>query len=303
MTSATGRTTPDPMRSRIATTMGKAKILTEAAPYIQRFSGKTVVIKYGGSAMTDDSLRASFAGDVTLLSLVGIKPVIVHGGGPQITELHDRLGKATEFRDGHRVTDAESLEITRMVLVGKINRDIVRLINRHGPHAVGISGEDAGLLLAAKRHPELGFVGDVEAVNPHIVLRLLAEDLIPVISTIGTDASGQAYNINADAVAGAVAATLAAEKVVYLTDVEGLQRDIGDPTSLISRVTADELDRLVDAGAIGAGMIPKVAACAHAVRHGVTSAHMINGTVPHVLLVELFTDAGIGTMITSGVES
>ena len=274
------------------------EVLLQALPYIQRFRGKIVVVKYGGNAMVDAALSEQFAEDVVLMHQVGIKPVIVHGGGPQITELHGRLGKATEFRDGHRVTDAESLEITRMVLVGKVNREIVSLINRHGPLAVGISGEDAGLLLAAERHPELGFVGDVETVNPHIVERLLAEDLIPVISTIGTDAGGQAYNINADAVAGAVAAALGAEKVIYLTDVEGLQSDVDDPTSLITRTTADELDVFVANGVVGSGMIPKVAACAHAVRHGVTSAHMLNGTTPHVLLVELFTDAGIGTMIT-----
>jgi acetylglutamate kinase len=276
------------------------EVLLQALPYIQRFRGKTVVVKYGGNAMTDRALAAQFAEDVVLMHQVGIKPIIVHGGGPQITELHGRLGKQTEFKDGHRVTDAESLEITRMVLVGKVNREIVSLINRHGPHAVGIAGEDAGLLLAAERHPELGFVGDVEAVNPHIIERLLAEDLIPVVSTIGSDAAGQAYNINADAVAGAIAAALGAEKVVYLTDVEGLQRDVGDPTSLISRATASELDAFVESGVVGSGMIPKVAACIHAVRHGVTSAHMINGTTPHVLLVELFTDAGIGTMITLG---
>ncbi len=275
-----------------------SEVLLQALPYIQRFRGKVVVVKYGGNAMTDPVLAAQFAEDVVLMHQVGIKPVIVHGGGPQITELLGRLGKETQFKDGHRVTDAESLEITRMVLVGKVNRQIVSLINRHGPHAVGISGEDAGLLLAAERHPELGFVGDVEAVNPHIIQRLLAEDLIPVVSTIGSDASGQAYNINADAVAGAVAATLEAEKVVYLTDVEGLQQDVTDESTLISRTTATELDALVDAGVVGTGMIPKVAACLHAVRHGVSSVHMINGTIPHVLLVELFTDAGIGTMIT-----
>ncbi|NNF88710.1 MAG: acetylglutamate kinase [Acidimicrobiia bacterium] len=275
-----------------------SEVLLQALPYIQRFRGKVVVVKYGGNAMVDPALSAQFAEDVVLMHQVGIKPVIVHGGGPQITELHGRLGKQTEFKDGHRVTDAESLEITRMVLVGKVNREIVSLINRHGPHAVGISGEDAGLLLAAERHPELGFVGDVEAVNPHIIERLLAEDLIPVVSTIGSDSAGQAYNINADAVAGAVAASLGAEKVVYLTDIEGLQRDVADPTTLINRATATELDALVEDGVVGTGMIPKVAACTHAVRHGVTSAHMINGTTPHVLLIELFTDAGIGTMIT-----
>ncbi len=275
-----------------------SEVLLQALPYIQRFRGKVVVVKYGGNAMVDPALAAQFAEDVVLMHQVGIKPVIVHGGGPQITELHGRLGKVTEFKDGHRVTDAESLEITRMVLVGKVNREIVSLINRHGPHAVGISGEDAGLLLAAERHPELGFVGDVEAVNPNIIERLLAEDLIPVVSTIGSDASGQSYNINADAVAGAVAAALGAEKVVYLTDVEGLQRDVEDPTTLINRATAADLDAFVEEGVVGTGMIPKVAACIHAVRHGVASAHMINGTIPHVLLIELFTDAGIGTMIT-----
>ena len=279
------------------------EVLLQALPYIQRFRGKVVVVKYGGNAMTDPALSAQFAEDVVLMHQVGMKPVIVHGGGPQITELHGRLGKETEFKDGHRVTDAESLEITRMVLVGKVNREIVSLINRHGPHAVGIAGEDAGLLIAAERHPELGFVGDVEAVNPHIIERLLAEDLIPVVSTIGSDSDGQAYNINADAVAGAVAAALGAEKVVYLTDVEGLQRDVNDPTTLIGRATDSELDDLVEGGVVGSGMIPKVAACIHAVRHGVTSAHMINGTTPHVLLVELFTDAGIGTMITRGPSS
>jgi acetylglutamate kinase len=279
------------------------EVLLQALPYIRRFRGKIVVVKYGGSAMTDPALAAQFAEDVVLMHQVGMKPVIVHGGGPQITELHGRLGKQTEFKDGHRVTDAESLEITRMVLVGKVNREIVSLINRHGPHAVGIAGEDAGLLLATERHPELGFVGDVEAVNPHIIERLLAEDLIPVVSTIGSDAAGQAYNINADAVAGAIAAALGAEKVVYLTDVEGLQRDVADPTTLIGRATASELDALVENGVVGSGMIPKVAACIHAVRHGVTSAHMVNGTTPHVLLVELFTDAGIGTMITLGESS
>ncbi len=274
------------------------EVLLQALPYIQRFRGKVVVVKYGGNAMVDPTLSEKFAEDVVLMHQVGIKPVIVHGGGPQITELHGRLGKVTEFKDGHRVTDAESLEITRMVLVGKVNREIVSLINRHGPHAVGISGEDAGLLLAAERHPELGYVGDVEAVNPHIVERLLAEDLIPVVSTIGTDSRGQAYNINADAVAGAVAATLGAEKVIYLTDVEGLLRDVDDRTSHIQRATCDELDELVEQGAVGTGMIPKVAACVHAVRPGVASAHMITGTTPHVLLIELVPDEGIGTMIT-----
>lgn len=274
------------------------EVLVQALPYIQQFRGKTVVVKYGGNAMVDPVLAAQFAEDVVLMHSVGIRPVIVHGGGPQITELMARLGKTAEFIDGHRVTDAESLEITRMVLVGKVNREIVALINNHGPIAVGVSGEDAGLLLASERHPELGFVGDVEAVNPHIILRLLAEDLVPVVSTIGSDGSGQAYNINADTVAGALAAALGAEKVVYLTNVEGLHGDLADPTTLIRRTTAAELETMVKDGVIGSGMIPKVAACIHAMEQGVPSAHILNGTTPHVLLVELFTDEGVGTMVT-----
>jgi acetylglutamate kinase len=247
---------------------------------------------------TAATFAARFAEDVVLLHTVGIRPVVVHGGGPQISALMDRLGKKAEFRDGLRVTDAETVDIARMVLVGKVNRDIVSGINVHGPLAVGLSGEDAGLIVASARHPDLGFVGDVEAVNPSILERLLAEDLIPVLSTIGSGPDGQAYNINADTVAGAVAEALGAEKVVYLTDVEGLLADVDDPTSLITRVTADDLQAMIDDGRLGGGMIPKVAACVHAVEHGVTSAHILDGRVPHVLLLELFSDAGIGTMIT-----
>ena len=281
--------------SEIKTT---AEVLVHALPYIQKFRGKAVVVKYGGNAMIDPELASQFAEDAVLMHSVGIKPIVGHGGGPQITDLMTRLGKTSEFKDGHRITDAESLEITRMVLVGKVNREIVTLINRHGPVAVGVSGEDAGLLLASERHPELGFVGDVEAVNPHIILRLLAEDLIPVVSTIGSDGAGQAYNINADTVAGALAAALGAEKVVYLTNVEGLHGDLADPTTLIRRTTAPQLEKMMEEGVIGAGMIPKVAACIHAMEQGVPSAHVLNGTTPHVLLIELFTDEGIGTMIT-----
>jgi len=278
----------------------RADVLVEALPYIRRFAGSTVVVKYGGNAMGSPELAAQFSQDVVLLHAVGIRPVVVHGGGPQISALMDRLGKKAEFRDGLRVTDAETVDIARMVLVGKVNRDIVSGINIHGPLAVGLSGEDAGLIVASARNPELGFVGDVEAVNPSILQRLLAEELIPVLSTIGSGPDGQAYNINADTVAGAVAEALGAEKVVYLTDVEGLLTDIDDPASLISRVTAKELESMIDDGRLSGGMIPKIAACAHAVRHGVRSAHILDGRVPHVLLLELFSDAGIGTMVTEG---
>jgi acetylglutamate kinase len=277
----------------------RASVLVEALPYIHRFRGAVVVVKYGGNAMSDPAMGRAVADDVVLLRAVGLRPVVVHGGGPQISELMARLGKTPEFRDGLRVTDAETVDIARMVLVGKVNRDIVAAVNVHGPLAVGLSGEDAGLILAGARNPELGFVGDVAAVNPAILERLLAEDLIPVVSTIGSDPSGQAYNINADTVAGALAEALGAEKAVFLTDVAGLLADVDDPGSLISRATSAELAAMIDEGRLAGGMIPKVAAAVHAVEHGVGSAHLLDGRVPHVILLELFSDAGIGTMITA----
>ena len=276
----------------------RAEVLIEALPYIRRFRGATIVVKYGGHAMENDELARQFAEDIVLLHSVGIRPVVVHGGGPQISLLMERLGMVPEFRDGLRVTDAASLDVARMVLVGKISRDIVSSINVHGPLAVGVSGEDAGLILASARHPDLGFVGDVESVNPAILERLLAEDLIPILSTIGADVAGQAYNINADTVAGAIAEALGAEKVIYLTDIEGLLRNLDDPSSLISRIDAKSLQALMDDGTLSGGMIPKIAACVHAVENGVGSAHILDGRVPHVTLLELFTDTGIGTMVT-----
>jgi acetylglutamate kinase len=278
----------------------RAAVLVEALPYIQRFRGRVVVVKLGGNAMVDPALAGTFAEDIVLMRSVGLRPVVVHGGGPQISDLMERLGMVPEFRDGHRVTTAETVDIARMVLVGKVNREIVSAINVHGPLAVGVSGEDAGLILASARHPDLGFVGDVHDVSPAILQRLLAEDLIPVVSTIGADAAGQAYNINADAVAGALAEALQAEKVVYLTDVEGLLADVDDPGSLISRVDAGRLQAMVDDGTLSGGMLPKIAACIQAVTNGVGSAHLLDGRLPHVVLLELFSDAGVGTMITAG---
>jgi acetylglutamate kinase len=249
--------------------------------------------------MVDPALGRHVADDVVLLRAVGLRPVVVHGGGPQISELMGRLGKVAEFRDGLRVTDAETVDIARMVLVGKVNREIVSAINVHGPLAVGLSGEDAGLIRASARNEALGFVGDVAAVNPTILERLLAEDLVPVVSTIGSDPEGQAYNINADTVAGAIAVALGAEKAIFLTDVPGLLTDVDDPTSLVSAVSARELTAMVDDGTLHGGMIPKVAAALHAVRNGVGSAHLLDGRVPHVVLLELFSDEGVGTMITA----
>ena len=285
--------------SDVAATNQVAGVLIEALPYIKRLAGAVVVVKYGGNAMIDEELARRFAEDIVLLHAVGVKPVVVHGGGPQIGELLTRLGKVSEFKDGLRVTDAETLEVARMVLEGKINSEIVAGINIHGPLAVGLSGGDASLIQASARHPDLGFVGDVLAVNPTIIERLLAEDLIPVISTIGTDAAGQAYNINADTGAGAIAEAIGAEKVIYLTDIEGLRLDADDPDTLVSTITSPELQQLVDDGVMTGGMIPKIAACIHAVDHGVGSAHVLDGRLPHVVLLELFTDAGVGTMITA----
>jgi acetylglutamate kinase len=278
----------------------KADVLIEALPYIRRFAGKVVVVKYGGNALagaSESDALALFAQDIVMMRLVGMRPVVVHGGGPQISDLMTRLGKVTEFRDGLRVTDAETVDIARMVLIGQVNPQIVSAINVHGPYAVGVSGEDAGLIKAAARHPELGFVGDVTDINPMILQGLLEDEFIPVVATIGTDDHGQAYNINADTVAGAIAEALQAEKLVYLTDIEGLRRVVDDPASLIRQTDVDELDGLMEDGTIAGGMIPKVRSCVEAVRSGVRRAHILDGRIPHVLLLEIFTDEGIGTMV------
>jgi acetylglutamate kinase len=277
-----------------------AELLIEALPYIRHFAGSTMVVKYGGNALAggdEAEALAAFAEDIVLLQAVGIHPVVIHGGGPQIAELLRQIGKETEFVGGHRVTDAETLDVARMVLIGKVNSDIVAAFNVHGPLAVGLSGVDANLIQADLRDAELGFVGDVIKVNPSIIERLVAEDLIPVIATIGSDTAGQSYNINADAVAGAIAAALGAEKLIFLTDVPGLRSDPDDPSSSLAQVTVAQLDEMVSSGAANGGMIPKVEACAAAVRGGVSRAHILDGRIPHSLLVELFTDGGLGTMV------
>ncbi len=282
--------------------MEKAVILAEALPYIQEFSGKTVVVKYGGHAMDDPTLADLFAQDIVLMRLVGMNPVVVHGGGPQISELMQRLGKEPKFVDGLRVTDAETVDIVRMALVGKVNREIVSSLNHHGSYAVGLSGEDAGLITVSMRDERLGFVGDVTSIDPAIVVRLLNEDLIPVIATMGVDESGQAYNVNADTVAGAMAQAMRAEKLVYLTDVAGVYADYGDESSLISRIDADGLARLLTNGKADGGMIPKLQSCVHALQGGVRRAHILDGRVPHALLLEFFTREGIGTMVVNQLE-
>jgi acetylglutamate kinase len=283
--------------TRVRDAHDKAAILAEALPYIREFSGRTVVVKYGGHAMDDPALADLFAQDIVLMHLVGMNPVVVHGGGPQISDLMRRLGKEPTFVDGLRVTDAETVDIVRMALVGKVNREVVATVNRHGSYAVGLSGEDAGLISVQQRDPRLGFVGDVSNIDASILERLVREDLIPVVATVGVDADGQAYNVNADTVAGAIARALQAEKLVYLTDVAGIYSDYGDETSLISNTDVAGLEQLVAAGKVSEGMIPKIVSCIEALRGGVNRAHILDGRVPHALLLEFFTREGIGTMV------
>jgi acetylglutamate kinase len=280
-----------------ADVLEKAHVLAEALPYIREFSGRTVVIKYGGHAMEDAALADLFAQDVVLMRLVGMKPVVVHGGGPQISDLMRRLGKEPEFVDGLRVTDAESIDIVRMALVGKVNREIVAALNQHGSYAVGLSGEDAGLITVEMRDERLGFVGDVTSIDASIIDKLTNEELIPVIATVGVDELGQAYNINADAVAGAIARALQAEKLVYLTDVAGIYEDYPDESSLVTRIDLPGLEALLADGKVDGGMIPKLESCLDALRGGVRRAHILDGRVPHALLLEFFTREGIGTMV------
>jgi acetylglutamate kinase len=276
-----------------------ASILIQALPYIQRFHGRSVVVKLGGAAI-DRALDRALAQDVLLLRSVGVRCVLVHGGGPQVDAMMRRVGKEPEFRDGLRVTDAETLEIVRMVLVGKINRDLVSTINREAleePVAVGVSGEDAGLLTVTPRESSLGFVGDVSHVRASVLERLLDEGLSPVVSTIGADETGQPFNVNADEAARAIAVAMAAEKIVYLTAAPGLLEDVNDESSLVPRLTSAELRERIEHDSVSAGMIPKLRACADAVDAGVGTAHIIDGRVPHALLIELLTDEGIGTMV------
>lgn len=285
---------PDPRQDPNAA----VDVLLQALPYIEAFRGSVVVVKFGGNAMVDPELFESFASDIVWMHRVGMKPVVVHGGGPQIGAWMQRLGRESTFVDGRRVTDAETLEVAQMVLMGKVNSDIVTALNANGPVAVGLSGTDASMLAAEPHDPELGFVGSVTEVHPELIERTLAMDLVPVLATIGVDDNGQRYNINADDAATAVARRLAAEKLIFLTDVPGLLADVEDPGSLIANTTPGQIGAFISDGTINGGMVPKMAGCAEAVRGGVGSVHLIDGRLPHVLLLELFTDAGVGTMVT-----
>jgi acetylglutamate kinase len=293
---------PTPLNERLGRAGEKAAVLAEALPWLQRFHDQVVVVKYGGNAMIDEELKQAFAQDMVFLRLAGIHPVVVHGGGPQISSMLTRLGLPAEFRGGLRVTTPETIDIVRMVLVGQVGRELVGLINRHGPYAVGLSGEDAGLFTAEKRtalvdgeEVDIGLVGDVVQVNPDAVLDIIRAGRIPVVAGVAPDSGGLVYNINADSAAAALAAALGAAKLVVLTDVEGLYANYPDPESLISALTADELEPMLPA--LESGMAPKMEACLRAVRGGVGRAHVIDGRVPHSVLLEVFTSEGVGTMV------
>jgi acetylglutamate kinase len=295
----TGHGAPIPAKTRIANSMGKARVLMEALPYIQAFRGKSIVIKYGGSAMDDPSLRESFAGDVALLANVGIRTVVVHGGGPQISVAMAAEGIEPHFVDGLRVTDAATLAVVQRVLAGMVNPDIVRLLGGRGVRAVGVTGLDAGLFTASPRHPQLGFVGEVSRVDTALIEALEEQGMVPVVAPLGRADDGHVYNLNADTAAGALAVALAAQKLVFLTDVEGVYRDPAQPDSLISRMTGPELDELMASGTVGGGMLPKLRSVQEALGGGVHQAHILDGRIQHALLLEMFTPEGIGTMVTN----
>ncbi|MHB9094354.1 MAG: acetylglutamate kinase [Eubacteriales bacterium] len=287
----------------------KANILIEALPYIRKFNGKTVVIKYGGHAMINADLKQAVINDVILMKLIGINPVVIHGGGPEITDMLQRLDIPSRFVGGCRVTDTATMEIVEMVLVGKINKEIVSLINRHGGKAVGLSGQDANLIQAVRRQgksvdstghesmQDIGFVGDVKKINPEIIQTVINEGYIPVVAPVGVGDEGESYNINADYVAGEVATALGADKLILLTDVEGIFEDYNNKETLISELKLNQIDEMINRGVISGGMIPKVECCAHAVNGGVTTTHILDGRTPHSILLEIFTDRGIGTMV------
>jgi len=274
----------------------RAGILVEALPYIQQYTGKIVVVKYGGNAMIDEELKQAVMRDIVLLSLVGVKPVLVHGGGPEISQMLKRVGKTSQFVDGLRVTDEETAEIVQMVLAGKINKSLVALIQNIGGQAIGLAGMDGGLLKATTLDERLGFVGEITEVNAQPILDLLDRGYIPVISTVGFDSNDNVYNINADTAASRIASQLGAEIMVAMTDISGLMRDKDDPDSLIPLVDLEGVKELIATGCISGGMIPKVECCTDAIEHGVKKAVIIDGRIPHAILMEMFTDAGIGTM-------
>ena len=278
----------------------RAEILIEALPHIRKYSGKILLVKYGGSAMRDEALKRAVMGDLVLLSLIGVKVVLVHGGGPEITEMLDKLGKKTKFVDGLRVTDAETADVVQMVLAGKVNKSLVNLIQSLGGSAIGLSGADGGLISAKQIDEKLGFVGEIESLNVKPVLDMLEMGYIPVISTVGCDAEGNVYNINADTAAAKIAGMLKAESFINMTDTAGLLEDEKDESTLIGKIFVSEAQRMINQGQLSGGMIPKVSCCIEAIRRGVKKVFIIDGRVPHSIIIETLTDEGMGTMFVSG---
>jgi len=278
----------------------RVKILSEALPYIQKFTGRTVVVKYGGAAMKDESLKENVIRDVVFMACVGIRPILVHGGGPEINVWLEKLGIEPQFKNGLRVTDAATMEVVEMVLVGRVNKEIVARINQAGGTAVGLCGKDGNLITARPQEQEgIGFVGEVSSVSINVLEGLVKDGYIPVVSSVAADEQGQAYNINADTVAGELAAALGAEKLILLTDTAGILQDYKDPSTLIERVDIQGARDLIRSGVVSGGMIPKVSCCVRSLAQGVKAAHIIDGRVPHALLLEIFTDLGIGSMIVA----
>lgn len=277
----------------------RAQTLTEALPYIQKYAGKVILIKYGGNAMTDETLKKYVMGDIVLLSMIGIKVVVVHGGGPEISDMLKKTGKKPEFKNGLRVTDPETMDIVQMVLAGKVNKDLVNLVELAGGRAIGISGVDGHMIKAAQLDPALGAVGEIQDVDVKPITDLLDMGYIPIISTVGCDKEGNLYNINADTAAARIAGKLGAESMLTMTDIEGLLRDKNDPATLITRLTVSEVPELTAQGIISGGMIPKIQCCVEAIRRGVRKVFIIDGRLPHSILMELLTNAGIGTMFTA----
>ena len=278
----------------------RAEILIEALPHIRKYSGKILLVKYGGSAMRDEALKRAVMGDLVLLSLIGVKVVLVHGGGPEITEMLDKLGKKTKFVDGLRVTDAETADVVQMVLAGKVNKSLVNLIQSLGGSAIGLSGADGGLISAKQMDEKLGFVGEIESLNVKPVLDMLEMGYIPVISTVGCGAEGNVYNINADTAAAKIAGMLKAESFINMTDTAGLLEDEKDESTLIGKIFVSEAQRMINQGQLSGGMIPKVSCCIEAIRRGVKKVFIIDGRVPHSIIIETLTDEGMGTMFVSG---
>lgn len=285
-------------RENISTEATRVRVLSEALPYIQKFAGRTVTIKYGGAAMKDKSLKEKVIRDIVFLSCVGVRPVVVHGGGPEINTWLEKLGIEPQFKNGLRVTDATTMDVVEMVLAGRINKELVSLINRAGALAVGVCGKDANLIKARSIDKEgVGFVGDVSSVDTRLVESLVQNGYVPIVSSVAADETGQAHNINADTVAGEVAAALQAEKLILLTDTPGILRDYKDPSTLLTKLDIQEARKLIQTGIVAGGMIPKVNCCVRALAQGVGAAHIIDGRIPHALLLEIFTDEGIGSMI------